>query len=90
MYNILNIREKQEVVKDHCPNKEAHLMDGSRHGNFIDATYWIPSFLSRFVNLSGKLIHPHKFYAKYVRLVADFMDKHSRVGVGDARGEKAV
>lgn len=90
MYNIPNIREKQEVIKSQCPNSDARLMEGTCHGNFIDTTYWIPSCMSRFVNLSGQMIHPHKFYGKYIRMVADFMDKQCKVGVADEREEKAV
>lgn len=79
MNNIPNIRDKQHHIEDQCTAVESQIvMEGTRHGNFIDAVYWVPSCLARFVNLSGKLIHPHKFYAKYVGMVADFMDEQCK------------
>ena len=88
MFDIPRIRDGQETIKGQCPQVQASVLEGTKHGNFIDTVFWIPSCLSRFVNLSGKMIHPHKTYAEIIQTIATFLDEQT--GPGMAEGDDSV
>ena len=57
------------------PDKKVHVMAGTRHGNFMDAIWWLPKWVTRGVGFSGKSIDPHDTYTEFVRMVAAFIDE---------------
>jgi predicted esterase len=56
------------------PKGEVHVLKDTRHGNFMDAMWWLPVWLSRSLKFSGSC-DPHQTYTEYISLVLDFVDR---------------
>ena len=42
------------------PNKTVVVQSGTRHGNFMDAIWWLPKWMTCNLGFSGKTIDPHQ------------------------------
>ena len=72
--NALNRATKNVQAK--CPTKEIHVLPGTRHGNYMDAVFWFPAFVTQRFGFAGPA-HVHTTYAHFVRTIADFVDRHA-------------
>jgi len=56
--------------------KEVHVMENTRHGNFMDAVWWMPVVITQTLGFSGSC-DPHLVYAQFANLVADFVKRRT-------------
>jgi dienelactone hydrolase len=74
-YEALNNATKKVQAKCVAPC-EAHVLPDTKHGNFMDALWWLPWAVTRNIGFTGTA-QPHVVYAHWVGLVADFVEKHT-------------
>lgn len=61
-------------VQKLTPNCEVHVLKDTRHGNFMDAMWWMPAWMTRMLSFSGQC-DPHTTYTEYINLVIDFVER---------------
>mmetsp|Transcript_67391 Transcript_67391/g.115761 ORF Transcript_67391/g.115761 Transcript_67391/m.115761 type:complete len:424 (-) Transcript_67391:105-1376(-) len=74
-YAALNNATKRVQAKCQVPC-EVHVLPDTRHGNFMDALWWLPAFVTSGLAFTGKA-PPMAVYAHWAALVADFIEKHT-------------
>jgi len=70
-----DLRDGTLRLQAKCPDKRVAVLAGTRHGNFMDAIWWLPKWMTRGMGFSGKAIDPHDTYAEFVGMVADFVEE---------------
>ena len=58
------------------PKAEVHVLEGSKHGNFSDAVWWLPGAVLRRMGVVGKA-DPMGTYVNFFELVVDFAERHA-------------
>ena len=73
------MKEATAQVQAKCKNEgnEVHLMKGTRHGNFMDAVFWLPKSITARIGMAGRGVDAHEAYAEFGATVGRFIDKHS-------------
>ena len=74
--NRKDLAAKTKKVQSLCRLKpEVHVLEGTRHGNFMDAGWWLP--LARSLSLTGTADY-HDTYIDIVRMMHAFLDKNRK------------
>jgi len=73
------LNDATERIQAKVAVKEVHVMENTRHGNFMDAVWWMPVVLTTTLGFSGAT-DPHVAYAKFANLVADFVERSTGSG----------
>jgi len=66
------------AVQKKCPKAVVKVYEGTRHGNFIDAIFWLPMKLGQVMGLSGKDVDSHLIYKRFFTDVGEFLDDNTR------------
>jgi dienelactone hydrolase len=74
-YDALN--DATNRIQAKAPIKEVHVLPNTRHGNFMDAVWWMPVVVTKKLGFSGAA-DPHLVYVQFAVLVADFVDRHTK------------
>eukprot|EP00621_Florenciella_sp_RCC1693_P000243 CAMPEP_0182554990 /NCGR_PEP_ID=MMETSP1323-20130603/50262_1 /TAXON_ID=236787 /ORGANISM="Florenciella parvula, Strain RCC1693" /LENGTH=414 /DNA_ID=CAMNT_0024766717 /DNA_START=210 /DNA_END=1454 /DNA_ORIENTATION=- len=72
-----DLKDGTDRLQAKVPDKSVHVMSGTRHGNFMDAIWWLPKWVTCNLGFSGKTVDPHQTYAEFVGMVADFVDERA-------------
>ena len=75
-YEALALATKR--VQTNCKLSEIHVLEHTRHGNFMDAIYWLPVSVTKFMGMSGKGKNPHQTYSEFFGLLTAFLEKHTQ------------
>lgn len=70
------LRDATRRVQAKASVSEVHILPGTRHGNFMDAVWWLPRFVVNGLGLAGSA-DPHETYVHFASLVAGFVERHT-------------
>ena len=61
------------------PEAEVHVLSGTKHGNFMEAMYWIPSYITARIGMVGDTKEDcFTTYFEYASLVFRFLEKNRK------------
>jgi pimeloyl-ACP methyl ester carboxylesterase len=74
------LKKATTTVQSNVTNREIHVLEGTRHGNYSDAVFWVPSFVSQRIGVAGRSVDPQRSFKRFLELVVAFVDRNIEGG----------